>query len=286
MAKPIVTNTPSRVPLAPGNTWAKMSDGSWIQVPTMQAAFRGGMPQLSVPMDEMVDFLWQPLYDTVHLEMGVPVREELNFFHVPVGQEARFGNNNTRTYQKPKCDTNLTDSRRLPKGKDMLIVGICVDVNLVDGHTHALVSSSIGSHAEALGGPAGTNNFPAISSPTRLMQAIQNTMVVENNFGADKTYETGKVKHFPSPFGSSGFAGGNVQPADLTGDGLSATTTNATREVIVQNGFGSYQPLATMRYLRAGESFDTIIKPCVPFVPNMHFQVEVTYLGYLRRQVQ
>lgn len=280
-----VTTVPSQVPNRPGMTWAKSSDG-YIEVPKMSASFRGGMPPLALPTDEFQDLLWQPLYDTVHLESGLPVRDELRFFHVPVGQEARFGNNNTRTYQKPECDTNLSDSRRLPKGKDMIVVGIAVDVNLVDGHTHALVSSSIGSYPEALGGPAGTNNFPAIASPTRLMHLIQNTMTIKNNFGVDKTYEQGKIKHFPSPYGVSGFAGGNVQPTDLSGDGLSSTTTQATREVVVQNGFGYFQQLATLRYLRAGESFDAIIKPSVPFVPNMHFQIEVTYLGYLLRQVQ
>lgn len=271
--------------------YARNADGQLIpmRVPGFQAAYQGQMPRLAMPFDQYSDYVTFILFDTLRFQAGFPIStRDLTLFAVPTGQQASVANNSSTRYTKLKIDTNLQHPHQLPAGKDMIITSIQVDVLSVAGIGTVAGTNENVTHDIELGGPSGgATNLPRVTSVTQLIKHIQDTMWLSNSFGSDKAYEEGLIKFFPTEFGVNGFAGGAAQPPDAVNNaGLGAASTNLLYEAAVQNGYGRPRALATPRYIKAGEHFESVIQPNVPFVPNKDFQLRVLFAGYLRRQVQ
>lgn len=155
---------------------------------------------------------------------------EYRFFHLGVGEQDVFINNNTLNYETQPCDTNLEGKGgQLIKGLNFWIASIEFAVILTN---HAATTPFAGDNSTTL------NPLPDAAAE----QAADNLLIMlrENTTFSlfedrSRKYEEGSLDCFPAAGGQFGYTG--------TGDG------------IAQNGGLSNRPLATVRNLEELQNF-------------------------------
>jgi len=229
----------------------------------------GGSPSLTlsnVPVNGQTvkDTLGYRLYDTYRVKAGTAVSlSEFIFFQIPRGQQ-QAGQNFATQYTKTLIDTNMDAAGQLQKGRFFVISSIQCRI-ITTGATDTTYGSS-GPGTEMPTDPTGAASVGAANLEKAILEAGFMTFKVDN-----RDYEQGKMIHFPSPYGISGFAGAGV------------STTDAV--AIANNGFGRPYRLPIERRIDGLRQFNVTGQFAYAFTPQRNFNIEVCLEGYLYRDV-
>lgn len=211
------------------------------------------------------DALGLRLYDTARFKAGTAIpTQPLLFFTVPLGQEAQVVNAPAEKYIKTLIDTNLESAGQLSKGREFIVHSVQAEV-VVSGAT----DTTYGTTGPGTELPTDPTAAQAVSA-TNLQNAILRSAYLKFIVG-EKEYEVGKLIHFPSPYGISGFAGGG-------------SATNF--ESIANNGFGRPYRLPVPRHIDGLRNFRVEVAFLNPLTPTRNFSLVVTLEGLLLRPVQ
>jgi hypothetical protein len=185
------------------------------------------------------------------------------FFQTPQGQQ-QAGQNFATQYTKTLIDTNMETAGQLPKGQYFDVSSIQCRV-ITTGATDTTYGSS-GPGTEMPTDPTGAASVGAANLEKAIVEAGFMTFKIEN-----REYEQGKLIHFPSPYGFTGFAGAGV------------STTDAV--AIVNNGFGRPFRLDPHRHIDGLRNFNVTMQFAYAFTPQRNFNVEVCLEGVLYRDI-
>lgn len=213
------------------------------------------------------DALGLRLYDTLRFKAGNAVPTgTLLLFTIPRGSETQVVNAPTEKYIKGLIDTNMDQSGSLSKGREFIVHSIQAEI-VLSGAT-ATTYSSTGNNVELATDPtpSGTAGNSATNFINHLLRSGYLRFIV-----GEKEYEVGKLIHFPSPYGISGFAGGG-------------STNNF--ESIAQNGFGRGYRLPVPRHIDGLRNFRVEVEFENPITVIQNFTLTVTLEGLLLRPVQ
>jgi hypothetical protein len=232
----------------------------------------GGQPVLTGD-DVMIngklvkDALGYRLYDTFRAVAGTAMPTNVfNFFQIPQGAQTG-GFNFTTQYSKTLIDTNIGTNGQIPKGRFFQIHSVQCRV-LMTGATDTTYGSS-GIATQMPTNAAGAAAISAVNEEKEILEAGFLTFVVD-----DRSFEQGKLIHFPSPYGISGFAGGGIPG-----------TSNTDAVAIANNGFGRPYRLPVIRNLDGLRQFRVDVQFAYAFTPNRNFNLEVCLEGLLYRPV-
>lgn len=234
----------------------------------------GGAPVLTldqIPMNGQIlkDAYGYRLYDTWRFVAGTAVSTaEFLFFQTPVGG-TQTGQNFSTTYTKTLIDTNMPAQGQIPKGRFFRIRSMHVRV-LMTGATDTTYGSS-GIATQMPTNALGAAVVSAVNEEKEILEGGFVTFRVD-----DRSFEQGKLIHFPTPYGLSGFAGSGAP-------GGSGAGTDAI--AAVNNGFGRPYVFPVLRNLDGLRLFSVAMQFPYPFTPNRNFNLEVTLEGLLYRPV-
>lgn len=234
----------------------------------------GGRPVLTmdgIPVqgNMLKDALGYRLYDTVRVQAGNAITTNpFLFFQIPQGN-LTGGLNFTTQYAKGVIDTNMEVGSFLSKGRLFEVSSIQCRVN-VTGATDTTYGSS-GAATQMPTNALGAAVVSAANEEKEIVEAMSMKFVIDN-----RDFEEGKLIHFPSNYGFSGFAGSGAP-------GGSGAGTDAI--AIVNNGFGRSYRLPTPRIIDGLRRFTVVMTPGYSFTPNRNFNIEVTLEGLLWRPV-
>lgn len=210
------------------------------------------------------DTLGYRLYDTYRVKAGTAVSlSQFLFFQVPQGQQ-QAGQNFATQYSKTLIDTNMESAGQLQKGRFFVVTSIQCRV-IMTGATDTTYGSS-GPGTEMPTDPTGAASVGAANLEKAILEAGFMTFKIDN-----REYEQGKMIHFPSPYGISGFAGAGV------------STTDAV--AIANNGFGRPYRLPIERRIDGLRNFNVAAQFAYAFTPQRNFNIEVCLEGTLYRSV-
>lgn len=210
------------------------------------------------------DTLGYRLYDTYRVKAGTAVSlSQFLFFQVPQGQQ-QAGQNFATQYSKTLIDTNMESAGQLQKGRFFVVTSIQCRV-ITTGATDTTYGSS-GPGTEMPTDPTGAASVGAANLEKAILEAGFMTFKIDN-----REYEQGKMIHFPSPYGISGFAGAGV------------STTDAV--AIANNGFGRPYRLPIERRIDGLRNFNVAAQFAYAFTPQRNFNIEVCLEGTLYRSV-
>ena len=255
-----------------GHKYAKRHDGSLVVVPIPYYDNGGDLPSLYVGKGKG-DMISKVYYDTLRFRRGGLIdASNYTMFQVPNGQSSEIANGNgaaSDSYKKSLADTNFKTAGQLAIS-DMFIIEsiqfqvLACSVDGVDATGNAVTFDESENPAS-----------DTVHSSTWLLHQVQNGFYVSFEFGSNrKSYEDGLVGHFPSDYGTSGFAGGTIIAPN-------AVSNITALEVVAQNGFGRAQKLATPRYIKGAENIGCSVLPQYKFISNMDFQLRCSLKGYL-----
>jgi hypothetical protein len=215
------------------------------------------------------DFYGYRLYDTIRFVAGTAVSTAIfSFFQIPLGGQTA-GQNFATQYTKTKIDTNLGSAGLLSKGRYFEVHSMQVRA-LMTGATDTTYGSS-GINTQLPTNALGAAVISATNEAAEILEQGYMSFIMD-----DKTYEEGKLIHFPTPYGLSGFAG-----SGSPGGSGAGTDTIA----VVNNGFGRPYRLPIPRQIDGLRSFRVDMQFPGGFTPNRNFKIEVCLEGGLYRPV-
>lgn len=196
--------------------------------------FSGTLWQNGAQVKNVIDY---DLYDTVRLPVGTYGPGRYTLFQNPVGASRTTGITTAAAFVGTSYDTNIEDQNALPKGYDMVIHNIQVQV---------MTPAALDTTALGVGTTINPTRLTDGSSDNQTSAIIQSSSLlfkVEN-----REYERGSLQNFPCEFGCQGFTS--------QGGGTNAAPTFMG---IMNNGFGNHRPMSYWRYLREQQRFNVFI---------------------------
>lgn len=225
------------------------------------------MDSIPVNGQRIADAYGYRLYDQFRFQSGTAVSQApFRFFITPQGQQ-QAGQNFTTQYFKTLIDTNLEQAGAVPKGRYFEVHSIQCRI-LMLGATDTTVGSS-GIATQIPTNAAGAATISATNEIVEVLEGGFMTFVVDS-----KNYEQGKLIHFPTPYGVSGFAGGGIPG-----------TSNTDVVAVANNGFGRPYRLPVPRKLDGLRQFYVEAVFPYAFTPNRNFRMEIALEGVLLRSV-
>lgn len=205
------------------------------------------------------------LYDTVRLKAGAAVpNNAVSLFQIPLGQNTAVINAATEVYPKSFVDTNLTTAGMLPAGYAMYVRSIQAIVLATAGTDTTYPTSGPGTEL-----PSDPTAAAAVAA-ANLINAITAECYLRTYVGS-KEYEQGLLRHFPSAYGLSGFAGFGV-------------STNF--EGVTNNGFGRAWNMPIEREIPPLTNFRIDLQFIQSLTITRNCQIQLCLEGILMRPVQ
>lgn len=242
--------------------------GYHVTSPGFNASLGGKQASLYLDSKKYQDILRYELFDTLRFQAGQALTlDEISMFKNPIGSTRYVANNTGVDYKTKRHDTNQAQANQIPKGYTFAIESIQAQI-LTLGNLNAVSGTGdnvgLAQQADIVGTHGG------ITSATKQLEVILNTITLATEFMAEKRYEHGLLVAFPCEFGMHGAVASNT--------GLN--------ESFVQNGFGVARPLAIPRVLESLDHFEVKVQPQVAFIPANDFQIRIWLVGAMRRVVQ
>lgn len=223
---------------------------------TVAKKLKGAMPK---------DAFGTRLYDTVRLKAGAAVpTQATSLFQIPLGQNTSVLNAASEVYPKSFVDTNLTTAGMLPQGYAFYVRSIQAIVVASAATDTTYPTSGPGTEL-----PSDPTAAAAVAS-ANLINAITAEAYLRTYVGS-KEYEQGLLRHFPTRYGLSGFAGFGV-------------STNF--EGVTNNGFGREWPMPIEREIPPLTSFRIDLQFIQTLTITRNCQIQVCLEGIMLRPVQ
>jgi hypothetical protein len=215
------------------------------------------------------DAYGERLYDTFRVVSGTVLpTNQFSFFSTPLGQQ-QAGLNFATQYAKSLIDTNLQQASQIQKGRYFEVISM--QVRVIDTGAISTAFGSSGPGTQLVTSPAGAAPVSGAQEEKTILESLIVTYSQDN-----RTYESGKAIHFPSPYGMSGFAG-----AGLPGGSGAGTDAFA----VVNNGFGRFYRFPVIRAIDGLRQFNVIAQFGYAWTPVNNFNIEVCLEGLMWRPV-